>query len=238
MAKPTGNRLLDAISARSREQLFSSLKHVALPVRTQLYWPDEMPQFCYFLTGGIASVVAGLADGESTEVGLVGNEGVVGAFHVIGPIPPINECFMQVPGSGYRLPLSVLRECFKAEEQIRNRILELVQAQSLVLSQVAACNKLHESEPRLARWLLMIRDRVDSDTIQITQEFLGQMIGARRTTVNGILSIMERKGLLRHQRGRITISDRHHLEKAACNCYPLLRRSLDRLYQPDRTPPE
>jgi CRP-like cAMP-binding protein len=113
-----------------------------------------------------------------------------------------------------------------------------VQAQSLVLSQVAACNKLHESEPRLARWLLMIRDRVDSDTIQITQEFLGQMIGARRTTVNGILSIMERKGLLRHQRGRITILDRHHLEKAACNCYPLLRRSLDRLYQPDRTPPE
>jgi hypothetical protein len=84
----------------------------------------------------------------------------------------------------------------------------------------------------------MIRDRVDSDTIQITQEFLGQMIGARRTTVNGILSLMERKDLLRHQRGRITILDRHHLEKAACNCYPLLRRSLDRLYQPDRTPPE
>jgi CRP-like cAMP-binding protein len=238
MAKPTGNRLLDAISARSREQILSSLKHVALPVRTQLYWPDEMPKFCYFLTGGIASMVAGLANGASTEVGLVGNEGVVGAFHIIGPIAPINECFMQVPGSGYRVPLAVLRDCFKAEEQIRDRILELVQAQSLVLSQVAACNKLHESEPRLARWLLMIRDRVDSDTIQITQEFLGQMIGARRTTVNGILSIMERKGLLRHQRGRITILDRHHLEKAACNCYPLLRRSLDRLYQPDRTSPE
>jgi CRP-like cAMP-binding protein len=238
MTKPTGNRLLDALSARSREQLLPCLKHVALPVRAQLYWPDEMPHSCYFLTGGIASIVAGLADGASTEVGLVGNEGVVGAFHIIGPIPPINECFMLVPGSGYRVPLPVLRECFKAEEQIRDRILELVQAQSIGLSQVAACNKLHESEPRLARWLLMIRDRVDSDTIQITQEFLGQMIGARRTTVNGILSLMERKDLLRHQRGRITILDRHHLEKAACNCYPLLRRSLERLYQPDRTPPE
>jgi CRP-like cAMP-binding protein len=238
MAKPTGNRLLDAISARFSEQILSSSKHVALPVRTQLYWPDEMPQYCHFLTGGIASIVAGLDNGASTEVGLMGNEGVVGAFHIIGPIAPANECFMQVPGSGYRVPLPVLRECFKAEEEIRDRVLELVQVQSLGLSQVAACNKLHESEPRLARWLLMIRDRVDSDTIQITQEFLGQMIGSRRTTVNGILSIMERKGLLHHQRGKITISDRRHFEKAACNCYPLLRRSLDRLYEPDRTPPE
>jgi CRP-like cAMP-binding protein len=111
-----------------------------------------------------------------------------------------------------------------------------VQAQSLVLSQVAACNKLHEAEPRLARWLMMIRDRVDSDTIEITQEFVGQMIGTRRTTVNGILSTMERKGLLRHQRGKITISDRQRLEKAACDCYPLLSRSLHRLYKSHCTP--
>jgi CRP-like cAMP-binding protein len=236
MARPTGNRLLDAISGGSREQILSFAKHVALPVRTQLYWPDEMPPYCYFLSGGIASVVAGLDNGASTEVGLVGSEGVVGAFHIIGPIAPMNECFMQVPGSGYRVPLHLLRECFKTQEEIREHVLELVQAQSLALSQVAACNKLHESEPRLARWLLMIRDRVDSDTIQITQEFLGQMIGTRRTTVNGILSTMERKGLLRHQRGRITISDRRSLEMAACDCYPVLRRSLERLYKSDRTP--
>lgn len=236
MATSTGNRLLDAISAHSREQILSSSRHVPLPVRTQLYWPDEMPQYCYFLTGGIASVVAGLDDGASTEVGLIGNEGLVGAFHIIGPIPPMNECFMQVPGSGYRLPIQPMRESFKAQEEIRDHVLKLVQAQSLALSQVAACNKLHESEPRLARWLLMIRDRVDSDTIQITQEFLGQMIGTRRTTVNVILSAMEREGLLRHQRGKITISDPNRLEKTACNCYPLLRRSLDRLYNSDRIP--
>ena len=84
----------------------------------------------------------------------------------------------------------------------------------------------------------MIRDRVDSDTIEITQEFLGHMIGTRRTTVNGILSTMERKGLLRHQRGSITIADRRSLEKAACDCYPLLHRSLERLYQSNRPPPK
>ena len=126
-------------------------------------------------------------------------------------------------------------KAFRTHVEIRDRVLELVQAQSLALSQVAACNKLHEAEPRLARWMLMIRDRVNSGTIEITQEFVGQMIGTRRTTVNAILGTMERKGLLRHQRGRITISDHTRLEKAACDCYPLLRRSLDRLYNPDRT---
>jgi CRP-like cAMP-binding protein len=233
MSTSTGNRLLDACSARCREQILASSKHVALPVRTQLYWPDEMPQYCFFLTGGIASVVAGSGDGASTEVGIIGNEGLVGAFHVIGPIAPMNECFMQVAGSGYRVFLSALRETFRTHEEVRDRILELVQAQSLALSQVAACNKLHEAEPRLARWLLMIRDRVASDTIDITQEFVGQMIGTRRTTVNGVLSTMERKGLLHHQRGRITISNHERLEKAVCDCYPLLRRSLDRLYKMD-----
>jgi CRP-like cAMP-binding protein len=235
MSTSTGNRLLDAMPADCREQILASSKLVPLPVRTQLYWPDEMPQYCYFLTGGIASLVAGLDNGASTEVGLVGNEGVVGAFHIIGPIPPINECFMQVAGAGYRTSLSALREDFRTHVEIRDRVLELVQAQSLALSQVAACNKLHETEPRLARWLLMIRDRVESGTIEITQEFVGQMIGTRRTTVNAILGTMERKGLLRHQRGRITISDHKRLEKTACDCYPLLRRSLDRLYNPDHT---
>jgi CRP-like cAMP-binding protein len=236
MSTSTGNRLLDAISPGSREHILAAAKLAPLPVRTQLYWPDEMPNYCYFLTGGIASVVAGLDNGASTEVGLVGCEGVIGAFHVIGPIAPVNECFMQVKGAGYRLPLSALRESFRLYEEVRDRILELVQAQSLILSQVAACNKLHEAEPRLARWLMMIRDRVDSDTIEITQEFVGHMIGTRRTTINGILSTMERKGLLRHQRGKITISDRQRLEKATCDCYPLLSRSLDRLYKSRRTP--
>ena len=113
MSTSTGNRLLDALSTDCREQILASSKLVPLPVRTQLYWPDEMPPYCYFLTGGIASLVAGLDNGASAEVGVVGNEGVVGAFHVIGPIPPINECFMQVAGAGYRTSLSALREGFQ-----------------------------------------------------------------------------------------------------------------------------
>ena len=131
MSTSTGNRLLDALSTDCREQILASSKLVPLPVRTQLYWPDEMPPYCYFLTGGIASLVAGLDNGASAEVGVVGNEGLVGAFHIIGPIPPINECFMQVPGAGYRTSLPALREGFRTHVQIRDRVLELLQAQTL-----------------------------------------------------------------------------------------------------------
>jgi CRP-like cAMP-binding protein len=230
MPKITGNRLLDALSPGCRKAILSRSKEIGLPVRTQLYWPGEMPPYGYFLTSGIASVVAGLNDGGTAEVGVVGNDGLVGAFHVIGPLLPMTECFMQVAGSGYRIALSALRTLFKEHDEILERILEFVQSQNVAVSQVAACNKFHEAEPRLARWLLMISDRVDSDTIYITQEFVAQMIGTRRTTVNGVLSAMERKELLIHERGKIIIPARAKLEKAACDCYPLIRKSLSRLY--------
>lgn len=230
MAKISGNRLLDALSASCRKAIVSSCKMVELPVRTQLSWPGEMPPYAYFPTSGIASVVAILKDGGTAEVAVIGSEGVAGAFHVIGPIPPITECFMQVAGSGYRIPLPVMRTLFKEYDEIRERILEFVQSQNIVVSQVAVCNKLHEAEPRLGRWLLMISDRVESDTIHITQEFVAQMIGTRRTTVNGVLSAMERKGLLANKRGKIIIPARKDLEKAACDCYPLIRDSLQQLY--------
>jgi hypothetical protein len=106
VSTPSGNQLLDALSAECRKTVLSRSKHVALGVRSRLYWPGEMPQHALFLTSGIASVVATLNDGGSTEVGVIGSEGLTGAFHVIGPIPQMTECFMQVAGSGYRLPLA------------------------------------------------------------------------------------------------------------------------------------
>jgi CRP-like cAMP-binding protein len=256
MQTSSRNRLLDALSPGCREEVLALSKEVELPVRTQLYWPEEMPQYGYFLTSGIASIVAGLNDGGTAEVGLIGNEGLIGAFHLLGPLPPMTECFIQVPGSGYRIPLPALRRVFLEREEFRGRILEFVQQQSMVVSQVAACNKLHEAEPRLARWLLMIMDRTNNNhastnhngamnnhgsmnnhgaanrhgSVKITQEFVAQMIGTRRTTVNGILGQMQKAGLLDHQRGQIIVPDRLRLEGVACDCYPLILRSLDRLY--------
>lgn len=224
------NRLLSVLSESSRDLLLASAKKLDLPVRTRLYWPEEMPQYGYFLTSGIASVVVGMGDGGTAEVSLVGNEGLVGAIHLLGPYAPITECFMQVEGTALRIPLATLRQAFQKYEGIRNRILEYVQQQTLILGQVAACNKLHEAEPRLARWLLMVSDRVHHDTVSITQEFAAQMIGTRRTTINGVLSSMQAKGLLTHGRGTISIANRSLLRKAACDCYPLIESALARLY--------
>lgn len=230
MFTPRRNRLLESLSHDCRETLQSAGKEVDLPVRAQLYRPEEMPQYGYFLTSGIASVVAGLDDGATAEVGLIGNEGLVGAFHLLGPLPPLTDCFMQVAGSGYRIPLPALRKAFQEHEQIRNRVLEFVQQQTMVVSQVAACNKLHDAEPRLARWLLMMHDRTQTSSIKITQEFAAQMLGTRRTTVNSVLGVMHKKGLLEHQRGEIIVADRQLLVVAACECYPMIRRSLESLY--------
>lgn len=225
------NHLLEVLSPACRDALLSASKEMELPSRTQLYWPDEMPQYGYFITSGIASVVAGLDDGGSAEVGVVGNEGLVGAFHLLGPIAPMTECFIQVPGSGYRIPMAALHRAFQEKVEIRNRILEFVQQQSNVTSQVAACNKLHEAEPRLARWLLMLMDRTGNNhTVKITQEFMAQMIGTRRTTVNGVLGTMQKAGLLEHQRGQVIVQNRELLEDAACDCYPMILRSLEKLY--------
>lgn len=230
MSEPANNLLLDSLSEDCRNSLLKTCKPIELPLRTQLYWPEEMPQFGYFLTSGIASVVAGLEDGGTTEVGVIGREGLIGAFHLLGPMPALTECFMQVAGEGLRIPMDALRKAFLKHEEIRSRILEFVQAQNAAVSQVAACNKLHEAEPRLARWLLMMQDRMEDTTFHITQEFIGQMIGTRRTTINGVLASMERKGLLEHRRGQISIPDRTALELAACDCYPLITRTLRELY--------
>ncbi len=230
MSVPINNRLLVCLTEDCRETILKSAKLVELPVRTQLYWPEEMPQYAYFLESGIASVVAGLDDGTTAEVGVIGSEGLIGAFHLLGPLLPNTESFIQIAGIGHRMPMAALRRAFLDHEQIRSRILEFVQQQSMVVSQVAACNNLHEAQARLARWLLMIQDRTQSNEIKITQEFAAQMIGTRRTTVNGILGELHQNGLLEHRRGVIIIPDRQRLEGATCDCYPVIRRSLEQLY--------
>lgn len=175
--------LLSALSSESRELLTARATPVALPLRTVLYEANETPTHAYFLTVGLASVVTSLSDGATAEVSFIGREGVVGGFHLIGPADVPTNCFMQIEGAGLKILLSDLQEAFDSSEEIRQRILEAVQEQALIIGQIAACNRLHEAEERLARWLLMAQDRTQSNVLNITQEFLAEMLGARRTTV-------------------------------------------------------
>jgi CRP-like cAMP-binding protein len=165
-----------------------------------------------------------MSKGNGVEVGLVGREGVVGSIYLIGSQLGLNVCILQVAGSGYRIPLRDAMDAFAQHPVFRRRVLEYIQYETLLLSQLSACNRIHEVEERLARWLLMLQDRTQGDEILITQEFLAEMLGSRRTTVTLAAGALQRIGLIEYQRGRVHILDRERLESAACECYPVIQK--------------
>jgi CRP-like cAMP-binding protein len=232
MTGPASNLLLAALPLAYRNSLLSRLKPVSLPLRTVLYEPDETPKFVHFITSGIASIVSSMSDGATAEVGIWGHEGLVESFHLLGNARIPTRCFIQMEATALRMPYNDLLKEFQAEEGLRETILQCVQSQGFILGQLAACNRLHEAEERLARWLLMVRDRVESETYHLTQEFLANMLGARRTTVTAAAGALQRKGLIQYSRGRIKIVDPDGLENAGCECYRTVRNLYLNFYCP------
>jgi CRP-like cAMP-binding protein len=231
MSSDKGNILLSKLSARSRERLLAHTTAVSLPLRTQLYEAERPPAYGYFMTSGIASVVTTMADGATAEVGLIGREGLVGCIHLLGGAPVSTHCFVQLEATALRIPYAQLQKEFNSSEEVRKRVLEFVQEQALSVSQLAACQRLHEAEARLGRWLLMARDRTQSDMLEFTQEFLAMMLGAQRTTVTMVAGGLQRKGFIEYRRGRVKIIDGPGLESAACDCYQVTRRLYANLYK-------
>jgi CRP-like cAMP-binding protein len=225
------NLLLGALSAESRKLVLSQSNPVTLPLRSVLYTSGSVPVDAYFMTSGLASIVGSTSDGETAEVGIVGHEGLVGATHLLGPALAPTECFIQLSGSALKIPFAKLQQMFWTSEEIRTRILEFVQQQTLSLSQLATCNRLHNAEERLARWLLMVDDCIQSDKINLTQEFLAQMLGAQRTTVTMVAGTLQRAGLIEYKRGTVHILDRKELESAACDCYKVTKNLYCNLYK-------
>ncbi len=230
MAAPHSNRLLDSLPAAYCASLKARMEEVTLAVPTTIAPPNQIPRYAHFITSGITSVVAFMEDGSGVEVGLLGSESLVEAFYLIGPAEIATTAFVQVSGSALRIPFREIQQEFKANEHFRTRILQSIQGQSLIVSQVAACNRLHEVEERLARWLLMVRDRLSADHFLLTQEFLAEMIGARRTTVTLAAGSLQRSGLIEYSRGHIRILDSDRLQSAACECYPIVRKLVSGLY--------
>jgi CRP-like cAMP-binding protein len=185
------------------------------------------------MTSGMTSVVTFMSDGIGAEVGIIGHEGVVEAIHLLGAASAPTTAFIQSEGTALRMPFAELQQLFLAHAPLSQRILEFVQSQGFTLSQLAACHGLHEIEERLARWLLMVRDRLESDRFELTQEFLAEMLGARRTSVTLAAGTLQRSGLIKYSRGRIQVIDGDGLEKAACECYPIVRNLVSRLYPED-----
>jgi CRP-like cAMP-binding protein len=226
------NRILTALPALEREELFGLVRNVTLPVKTVLFEPGTPIQALYFPTDGVISLVTPLHDGAIVEVATIGNEGIVGV-----PVVPLGglavRAISQVAGHSLRMDTAAFLTLFERSSAFQSLVDKYTQALFGQISQAAACNRLHSSEERLSRWLLMSHDRVGSDQFMITQEFLGQMLGARRSTVSVSAGILQRAGLIRYVRGHVTIVDRAGLEAVSCECYSVIRGELERVITPE-----
>lgn len=218
------NRLLGILSADARKQVLSACLFQHLPVGTNLYRPEEQVRYVYFLTSGLASIVLPMAEGEATELMFVGSEGATGATQLLGPANIQASCFIQLEATGFRMRLTALEKLFHGSEEIRVRLLEFIQHGALTVCQIAGCNRNHPLEGRLARWLLMAQDRTASVQLNFTQEFIAQMLGVQRTTVNAVVGSLSDRGLIETARSRISILDRQGLEAASCSCFPVVHR--------------
>jgi CRP-like cAMP-binding protein len=226
------NRLLELLPANDFDRLRPHLDPVPLDYKLELYGAGKPIAFVYFPVTGVASIINTMKDGSAAEVGTVGNEGMVGLPVILGDTVAPSEAYVQVPGTAMRMPASLFREALEGSSTMRAVMLRYVHALFNQIAQTAACNAFHDVEQRCCRWLLMTHDRVQSDRFILTQEFLGMMLGVRRTSITLAALQLKQNKLINYVRGHVTILDRAALEQHTCECYQVSRREFDRLLGP------
>jgi CRP-like cAMP-binding protein len=220
------NKILLALPAKEKENLLPKLEFMRLNIRHVLHEPGDSLRSVYFPNSGLVSILSVFPDGKCVEVGLVGKEGFVGHPLVAGFRTANTRAIVQIAGSAFRVDADALAGMLRQSPVLERRLQECSQIMAMEVTQVAACNRLHEVNERLARWLLMCADRIDSNSVPLTQEFLAHMLGTRRSSVTVAAGILEVAGLITNSRGKIDIIDRSKLEKAACECYQIMRSQL------------
>nr|WP_230966983.1 Crp/Fnr family transcriptional regulator [Nostoc sp. NZL] len=211
------------------ERLVPHLKLVSLPTRQVIYEPGEPITQVYFPQNAVISIVTSMEDGSTVEVGIVSNEGMVGIPVILGGNTTTTKAFVQISGAGMQMDADVLRNEFKRGGALQKLLLRYVRAIYTELTQGCACNCLHTLEERLARWLLTVSDRLESEEFLLTQEFIAQMLGVRRSGVTVAASTLSRAGMIRYQRGQINILNRGDLEATSCECYQVIQKEFARL---------
>ncbi|MBV9180942.1 MAG: Crp/Fnr family transcriptional regulator [Acidobacteria bacterium] len=217
--KPITNEILTSIPEGEYDLIRPDLEFVQLGSHHILHEQGEKIEFAYFFNQGLASLVVLTSDGRSVEVAIVGHEGVVGTPLAVGLHRGPYRAIMQIPGAAVRVKSDILEERLSETPELRLVLNRYVLVQGLQIAQIAACNRLHEIEQRLARWLLMCQDRVDSDFLPVTHEFLAQMLGTGRPSVSLAAGMLQRAGIIENLRGTVKILNRKELEAAACECY-------------------
>ena len=202
---------------------------VDLPLGCRLSEPNQPIEHIYFLVGGLVSVDALTEKGESVEVGVLGREGFAGVSGLLGHPQMSHSVVMQGAGAGLRIRTNLVRDEFLKGGPFAQLIHSFLYMQMVQMAQSVLCNRLHTIDARMARWMLTACDRMQTDSLKLTQEFLAQMLGSRRSTVTVAAGEMQRKGYIDYRRGNVQVVDRPGLESVACECYSIVRSTYDTL---------
>jgi CRP-like cAMP-binding protein len=226
---PVENRLLAALPSEEIEHLGPYLEPITFALGDVVYESGGHMNYLYFPTNSIVSLVYIMEDGSTVEMGLAGNEGVVGISLFMGGETTPNRGIVQIAGGAFRMKAKILQEEFKRGGALQLLLLRYTQALITQISQTAVCNCRHSLEQRLCRWLLLCHDRIKSNELLMTQEFISNMLGGRRESVTVAACHLQDSGLIHYSRGHITIFDRRGLEAVVCECYRVVKTEFDRL---------
>ena len=228
-AQITGNHLLAALPTESYERLRPNLEPMIFALGEVVYESGGPMRYVYFPTTSHISLLYTMIDGSTAEMGLVGNEGVVGIALFMGGETTPNRAMVQGSGAAFRMKAKAMLDEFKRGGEFQHLLLRYTQALITQISQTAVCNRLHSVEQRLCRWLLMTHDRTESDQLDMTHEFISNMLGVRREGVTVAAHRLQEAGMISYMRGHIKILDRDQLLAHVCECYQVVKGEHERL---------
>nr|WP_199043118.1 Crp/Fnr family transcriptional regulator [Dyella sp. ASV24] len=226
---PRQNRLLAALPEAEWSRWVAHLEPVDMPLGKVLYESGSRQSHVYFPTTSIVSLLYVMEDGASAEIAVVGNEGIVGISLFMGGESTPSRALVQSAGQGFRLKADLMLQEFNRAGPVLHLLLRYTQALITQMSQTAVCNRHHSLDQQLCRWLLLSLDRLHSKELVMTQELIANMLGVRREGVTEAAGNLQHAGLIRYQRGHITVVDRNGLEKRTCECYAVVKNEYDRL---------
>jgi CRP-like cAMP-binding protein len=227
--KHVSNKVLLATPDNEYQLMRPDLTYVDLPNHLSLHEPTQSIDFIYFPNRGMVSQVVVTKDGRTVEVGVVGNEGYVGAGLAVGLSRSSVREIVQIAGDGFRMMGNALERILRSAPQLQMILSRHSGLQGMQVAQTAACNRLHDIQQRLARWLLMTQDRVNLGVLPITHDFIATMMGTDRSTVSLAAAVLQKKGIIKYVRGAVKVVNRRKLQNSACECYAVIQQFEDDL---------
>jgi len=222
--KPVCNRILLALPDNEFRSIRPHLEFLPLPHHRLLYEPNRKIDFLYFPNRGLISLVIVMEDGKTVEVAVLGREGFAGVPAVFGLTRSTVREVVQIAGDGFKIKAAAFRQALRSSPLLQAALGRYAVVLAMQISQTAACNRLHDIERRLARWLLMAQDRVDDGVVPITHDFLATMLGTDRPSVSVAAASLQRKEIIDYTRGTVRILNRKNLEASACECYQTIQQ--------------